>query len=74
MKVAVKIIDKKKFSEEDYQALLTETEILSELNHPHIVKYVCCSSLFSHFSDSCLPISSYSGYSKPMMKVIASIS
>ncbi len=37
-KTAVKIVSRKKLSEEDYAALLTEIQILSELNHPHIIK------------------------------------
>lgn len=35
---AVKIISKKKLSEEDLAALMTEISILCELNHPHIIK------------------------------------
>lgn len=37
-KTAVKVIPKKKLSDEDYQSLLTEIEILSSLDHPHIIK------------------------------------
>lgn len=37
-KTAVKIVSKKKLSEDDYSALLTEIQILKELNHPHIIK------------------------------------
>jgi calcium/calmodulin-dependent protein kinase I len=36
--VAVKIVSKRKLSEEDLKALWTEIEILDSLNHPHIVK------------------------------------
>ena len=35
---AVKIINKKKLSEEDLAALMSEISILTELNHPHIIK------------------------------------
>jgi calcium/calmodulin-dependent protein kinase I len=35
---AVKIIQKKKLSEEDLAALMTEISILCELDHPHIIK------------------------------------
>mmetsp|Transcript_22316 Transcript_22316/g.21560 ORF Transcript_22316/g.21560 Transcript_22316/m.21560 type:complete len:478 (+) Transcript_22316:302-1735(+) len=35
---AVKIISKKKLSEEDLASLVTEISILCELNHPHIIK------------------------------------
>ena len=38
-KTAVKIVSKKKLSEEDYASLLTEIEILRNLDHPHIIKY-----------------------------------
>lgn len=37
-KTAVKIVSKKKLSEEDYASLLTEIEILRSLDHPHIIK------------------------------------
>jgi serine/threonine protein kinase len=37
-KAAVKIVSKKKLSDEDYQALMMEIQILSELDHPHIIK------------------------------------
>lgn len=37
-KTAVKVVSKKKLSEEDYASLLTEIEILSHLDHPHIIK------------------------------------
>eukprot|EP01039_Chlorochromonas_danica_P003257 gene3257-3568_t len=37
-KTAVKIVSKKKLSEEDYSALMMEIQILSELDHPHIIK------------------------------------
>ena len=43
---AVKIISKKKLSEDDLSALMTEISILCELNHPHIIKYVLCLSIF----------------------------
>jgi len=36
--VAVKIVSKKKLSEEDLAALHTEISILTHLNHPHIIK------------------------------------
>eukprot|EP01041_Mallomonas_annulata_P001467 gene1467-2818_t len=36
--VAVKIVDKKKLSEEDLESLATEILILDHLNHPHIIK------------------------------------
>lgn len=39
-KTAVKIVSKKKLSEEDYAALLMEIQILTELDHPHIIKSV----------------------------------
>ena len=35
---AVKVVSKKKLSEEDYASLLQEIEILSILDHPHIIK------------------------------------
>lgn len=35
---AVKIIAKKKLSEEDLAALMSEISILCELDHPHIIK------------------------------------
>lgn len=38
-RTAVKIVSKKKLSEEDYQSLLLEIEILGGLNHPHIIRY-----------------------------------
>jgi len=37
-KVAVKIIERNKLSEEDLESLHTEVEILAALNHPHIIK------------------------------------
>eukprot|EP01035_Chromulina_nebulosa_P037969 gene37969-51277_t len=37
-KTAVKIVSKKKLSEEDYASLLTEIDILKSLDHPHIIK------------------------------------
>ena len=37
-KTAVKVISKKKLSEDDYASLLTEIDILKQLNHPHIIK------------------------------------
>lgn len=37
--VAVKIVSKKKLSEEDLASLQTEIQILKLLNHPHIIKY-----------------------------------
>lgn len=45
--VAVKIVSKKKLSEEDLAALYCEIKILESLDHPHIIKYVfrtclCC--------------------------------
>ena len=36
--VAVKIVSKKKLSDEDLKALWMEIEILDSLSHPHIVK------------------------------------
>lgn len=36
--VAVKIVSKRKLSEDDLKALWTEIEILDSLSHPHIVK------------------------------------
>lgn len=36
--VAVKIVSKKKLSDEDLAALHTEIKILTRLNHPHIIK------------------------------------
>lgn len=36
--MAVKIVSKRKLSEDDLKALWTEIEILDSLNHPHIVK------------------------------------
>lgn len=38
MKTAVKVISKKKLSEEDINSLITEINILSVLNHPNIIK------------------------------------
>jgi serine/threonine protein kinase len=35
---AVKVISKKKLSDDDLAALMTEITILCELNHPHIIK------------------------------------
>jgi len=45
-KTAVKVVSKKKLSDEDYASLLMEIEILSQLDHPHIIRYVycCCES------------------------------
>lgn len=37
-KTAVKVVSKKKLSEEDYASLLTEIDILKHLDHPHIIK------------------------------------
>jgi serine/threonine protein kinase len=37
---AVKIIAKKKLSDDDLAALMTEISILAEMDHPHIIKYV----------------------------------
>jgi len=37
-KSAVKIVSKKKLSEEDLTSLMMEIQILSELDHPHIIK------------------------------------
>ena len=37
---AVKIIAKKKLSDDDLAALMTEISILEEMDHPHIIKYV----------------------------------
>ena len=42
-KTAVKIIAKRKLSEDDLTALMTEICILREMDHPHIIKYVQCS-------------------------------
>jgi serine/threonine protein kinase len=42
--VAVKVVSKKKLSDEDLAALHTEIKILTRLNHPHIIKYVSCVS------------------------------
>jgi len=44
-KVAVKIVSKKKLTEEDAASLKTEIELLDNLNHPHIIK------LFQVFDD-----------------------
>lgn len=41
-KTAVKIVSKKKLSDEDYTALMMEIQILTELNHPHIIKLDFC--------------------------------
>jgi hypothetical protein len=38
--VAVKIVSKKKLSEEDLAALYCEIKILENLDHPHIIKCV----------------------------------
>jgi serine/threonine protein kinase len=38
--VAVKVVSKKKLSDEDLAALHTEIKILTKLNHPHIIKSV----------------------------------
>ena len=38
LNVAVKVVSKKKLSEEDLAALITEISILCELDHPHIIK------------------------------------
>ena len=40
-KTAVKVVSKKKLSDEDYASLLMEIEILTQLDHPHIIRYVC---------------------------------
>jgi serine/threonine protein kinase len=37
-KTAVKVVSKKKLSDEDYASLLMEIEILSQLDHPHIIR------------------------------------
>jgi serine/threonine protein kinase len=37
-KTAVKVVSKKKLSEEDYTSLLMEIEILSQLAHPHVIR------------------------------------
>ena len=37
-KVAAKIVDKTKLSEEDLDALATEIVVLDSLSHPHIIK------------------------------------
>ena len=37
---AVKIITKRKLTDEDLAALMTEISILREMDHPHIIKYV----------------------------------
>lgn len=37
-KTAVKVVSKKKLSDEDYASLLMEIEILSALDHPHIIR------------------------------------
>jgi len=37
-KVAVKIVQRNKLSEEDLESLHTEVQILHDLNHPHIIK------------------------------------
>jgi serine/threonine protein kinase len=42
---AVKIINKKKFYEEDISSLSSEIEILGSLDHPHIIKYVSRNNL-----------------------------
>jgi len=39
-KTAVKVVPKKKLSEEDYASLLMEIEILSLLDHPHIIRLI----------------------------------
>lgn len=44
---AVKIIAKKKLSDDDLAALITEISILEEMDHPHIIKYVLCHILTS---------------------------
>ena len=42
---AVKIITKRKLTDEDLAALMTEISILREMDHPHIIKYVCLNHL-----------------------------
>lgn len=37
-KSAIKVVSKKKLSDDDYASLLTEIDILKNLNHPHIIK------------------------------------
>jgi len=49
-KVAVKIVNKKKLTEEDLSSLTTEIELLNELKHPHIIEYVKISVISSHFN------------------------
>jgi len=39
-KVAVKIVNRKKLSEEDLQSLAMEIKILDSLSHPHIIKLI----------------------------------
>jgi len=39
-KTAVKVVSKKKLSEEDYTSLLMEIEILSQLDHPHVIRLI----------------------------------
>ena len=45
---AVKIVNKKKLTPEDNEALLMEIDILKSLNHPNIIKY----DLFSYLLTS----------------------
>ena len=48
-KTAVKVVSKKKLSDEDYASLLMEIEILSQLDHPHIIRWDLNSSSFVVF-------------------------
>jgi serine/threonine protein kinase len=50
---AVKIIAKKKLSDDDLAALMTEISILAEMDHPHIIKYVSCNIRTCYYF--CLP-------------------
>lgn len=46
---AVKIVNKKKLTPEDNEALMMEIGILKSLDHPNIIKYVIFSYSFIHF-------------------------
>lgn len=54
-KTAVKVVSKKKLSDEDYHSLLMEIEILSQLDHPHIIRYAVAhhSFMYPSFCTEC---------------------
>ena len=56
------MVSKKKLSDDDYASLLMEIEILSQLDHPHIIRYALIAnhvvrllSTFFESSKNCFP-------------------